>query len=228
MRKVILIYIGLIFLCFLLPAVLTSPFEQTSSIVKNNEQIETQKTHTIKLFHTANDTVEEMNLEEYLYGVVSAEMPASYAEEALKAQAIVARTYTIYKEKNDPVKHGEASICDNSSCCQAWISKEDRLAKWDEDKKNEYWNKIVSAVDSTKGKIIMYEGEPINAFFHSNSGGTTEAPVNVWRGNWVPIFTNGCNCWRRRLFSIQIRNIFNKNGSSRKIKTKSSGSRDKF
>ena len=113
-------------------------------------------------------------------------MPASFEEEALKAQAVVARTYTIYKIVNNDGKHGEADICDDSGCCQAWISKEDRLEKWDEDKREENWNKIVDAVKSTQGKIITYEGKPINAFFHSNSGGATEAPIDVWGGSGYP------------------------------------------
>ena len=117
-------------------------------------------------------------------------MPASFETEALKAQAVVARTYTIYKIVNNNKKHGDADICDDSSCCQAWISKEDRLAKWSEDDRETYWNKIVDAVNSTQGKIITYDGKPINAFFHANSGGATEAPVNVWGRNWIPISSN--------------------------------------
>ena len=113
-------------------------------------------------------------------------MPANFEEEALKAQAVVARTYTIYQITNNQGKHGEADICDSSACCQAWISKEDRLAKWDENEKDANWAKIVEAVDSTSGKIITYEGEPINAFFHSNSGGITETPFNVWGGSGYP------------------------------------------
>ena len=83
-------------------------------------------------------------------------------------------------------KHGSADICDDSSCCQAWISKEDRLKRWDENKQNENWEKIVNAVDTTKGKIITYDGKPINAFFHSNSGGKTETTINVWGGTGYP------------------------------------------
>lgn len=137
---------------------------------------------TINLLHTSDNSIETMNLDEYLIGVVCAEMPASYEMEALKAQAVVARTYTIYKIKNGS-KHENASICDSSLCCQAWISKDNRMARWEEDKKDEYWNKIVSAVDSTKGKVILYQNEPINAFFHSNSGGKTEKPEYVWGGS---------------------------------------------
>lgn len=125
-----------------------------------------------------------MNLDEYLYNVVSAEMPASFELEALKAQAIVARTYTIYKAQNK--KHENADICDDSTCCQAWISKEDRLARWEENTRESNWQKICECVNQTKGKIVTYENKPINAFFHSNSGGITEIPVNVWGGTGYP------------------------------------------
>ena len=83
-------------------------------------------------------------------------------------------------------KHGIADICDDYRCCQAWISKEDRLAKWSENEAESNWRKITEAVDSTQGKIITYNGSPIDAFFHSNSGGTTETANNVWGGDNFP------------------------------------------
>ena len=92
-----------------------------------------------------------MSLDQYLYGVVSAEMPASFDEEALKAQAVVARTYTIYMMQNEK-KHENADICDNPNCCQAWISKKSRFKKWEKDTREENWNRIVEGVDSTKRK----------------------------------------------------------------------------
>jgi stage II sporulation protein D len=137
----------------------------------------------INLLHTDSKEIENISLDEYLLGVVSAEMPASYEIEALKAQAVVARTYTIYQIKNSS-KHENADICDSSLCCQAWISKENRLARWEEEKQDEYWNKIVESVSQTVGKVILYNGEPINAFFHSNSGGKTEIPEYVWGGSY--------------------------------------------
>ena len=198
MKKIFIYFLILIFICFAIPIIFTQEFSSRTSsqdIVNtevSNETIAQESTYnydkynTIKLLHTDTDKVEEIQLDEYLYGVVSAEMPASFEEEALKAQAVVARTYTIYKIVNNDGKHGEADICDDSGCCQAWISKEDRLEKWDEDKREENWNKIVDAVKSTQGKIITYEGKPINAFFHSNSGGATEAPIDVWGGSGYP------------------------------------------
>ena len=118
--------------------------------------------------------------------MVSAEMPASFHEEALKAQAVVARTYTIYTIKKNKGKHGEADICDSYACCQAWISKDERLNKWEEAEKEENWNKVVKTVDSTVAEFITYEGEPINALYHANSGGKTEKPIFVWEGGNYP------------------------------------------
>ena len=196
MKKIFIYFILLIFICFAIPIIFTKNFvdenkkQVTETINLDNTIIESNydynKYNTIKLLHTENNKIEEIALDEYLYGVVSAEMPASFEEEALKAQAVVARTYTIYKIVNNDGKHDKADICDDSSCCQAWISKEDRLAKWNNSEKDENWNKIVNAVNSTAGKIITYEGKPINAFFHSNSGGETEAPIDVWGGSGYP------------------------------------------
>lgn len=195
MRKILLYLFVFILICFSIPILFTKKFEDRKSVSSNlnivnniiQESNYDYKSYTeIKLLHTSNNEVETIKLDEYLYGVVSAEMPASFEEEALKAQAVVARTYTIYKIVNSEGKHGEANICDASTCCQAWISKEDRLNKWDEEAREEYWNKIVNAVNSTQGKIITYDGKPINAFFHSNSGGETEAPIDVWGGSGYP------------------------------------------
>ena len=141
---------------------------------------------TIKLLHADTGEIEELPLDTYLLGVVSAEMPANFEQEALNAQALVARTYTIYSIVHNQDKHGEADICDDSNCCQAWISKEDRMARWEEAERESNWRKIEVAVNTTAGRIITYNGEVIDAFFHSNSGGTTEAPVNVWGGTNYP------------------------------------------
>ena len=196
MKKLIFYFVGIIVIIFLIPVICTSNVKETSaeandvnnviteSVIENNYDY--KQYQTVKLLHTKDNSIEEINLDEYLYGVVSAEMPASFNEEALKAQAVVARTYTIYKIKNNNNKHGEAQICDDSACCQAWISKEDRMAKWPENEREQNWNNILNAVNSTQGKIITYNNEPIDAFFHSNSGGKTEIPINVWGGSGFP------------------------------------------
>lgn len=198
MRKLILSTLTIVLLCFLIPILFSKRFgeKEPTFSADNNEQTEGeydnsiseynyQNYTTIKLLHSKTNEIEEVKLDEYLCNVVSAEMPATFELEALKAQAIVARTYTIYKISNGS-KHEGADICDSASCCQAWISKEDRLARWEESAQEENWNKIVTAVESTIGKVIVYDGKPINAFFHSNSGGKTEIPINVWGGSGFP------------------------------------------
>lgn len=198
MKKVIIYIIGFIIIVFILPVIFTSnpknqeTIAQEENQTKNTEENNTTKTEDmnpyylkyqkIKLLHTNTGEVEELDMNEYLYGVVSAEMPASYEKEALKAQAIVARTYTIYQAMNNRSKHENADICDDYTCCQAWISKDDRFSKWNENEAESNWQKIVECVNETTGKIIVYNGEPINAFFHSNSGGITETSLNIWGG----------------------------------------------
>lgn len=195
MKKFFLYLIFFIFICFIMPILLTKKVKTVESQanvqesdIKTKENVEVNydysKYGTINLLHKKTGEVEQVKLDDYLYNVVSAEMPADYAIEALKAQAIVARTYTIYKCINK--KHENSDICDDSTCCQAWISQEDRKLRWEESKREENWQKICDAVNSTKGKIITYNNKPIDAFFHSNSGGVTELPVNVWGGNEYP------------------------------------------
>ena len=193
MKRYLAYILIFLILCFSIPVIFTNKAKQTiSNNTENKEEPQTvanydyKQYNKVKLLHTSTNKIEELGLDEYLYGVVSSEMPASFEKEALKAQAVVARTYTLYKITNGTKKHGDANICDSSACCQAWISKENRLAKWKEENRTEYWNKIVNAVNETKGKMITYEGKPINAFFHSNSGGYTEAPLNVWGGSGYP------------------------------------------
>ena len=105
------------------------------------------------MLHSATNQVEEIKLDEYLYGVVSAEMPANFENEALKAQAVVARTYTIYKAQNP--KHENADICDDSTCCQAWVSKDVRLSRWEENVRESNWAKIEQCVNETKREKIV-------------------------------------------------------------------------
>ena len=205
MKRFFLYLIFFILICFIIPAILTKKTVTTGvdqseeNMEQNQVQAETKnevkeeanienyqynKYGTIMLLHKKEGNVEEVNIDEYLYHVVSAEMPATFEIEALRAQAIVARTYTIFKILNK--KHDNADICDDSTCCQAWVSKETRLARWNENEREANWQKICNAVNSTKGKIVTYENKPINAFFHSNSGGVTEVPINVWGGTGYP------------------------------------------
>ena len=195
-NKYLIYFMIFVLIIFVLPAICTKRVAGKANKEDKGEQTEEQneeskeeatkhdysKYGTIKLLHKESGQIEELPIDEYLYGVVSAEMPANYEEEALKAQAVAARTYTIYQISNNIGKHGDADICNDFTCCQAWISKENRMQKWSEKDREKNWNKIISAVNDTAGQIITYNNEAINAFFHSNSGGKTELASNVWIG----------------------------------------------
>ena len=117
-----------------------------------------------------------MDMDTYLVGVVLAEMPASFEMEALKAQAVVARTYA-RRAALTGGKHGDGSVCGLYSCCQAYISQEEYLNKGGTE---ENVDKIRSAVEATSGYVVTYQGEPIEATYFSCSGGITEDAVAVW------------------------------------------------
>lgn len=223
MKKVFFIILCIMILIFLIPLVFTKRrILDVSTKIEEEKEIEVidydySKYKTIKLLHKDTNKVEKINLDEYITNVVSAEMPADYELEAIKAQAVVARTYTIYKITTSK-KHDEADICDKSTCCQAWLSKEERFKRWDEDKRILNWNKIVQAVNQTAGKIITYEDKPINAFFHANSGGKTQVPFYVWGGTGYPylqvVETLGEENYSQ--YSSQVK--FTKNGFIEKLK----------
>lgn len=124
----------------------------------------------------SDGTTEEMDMDTYLVGVVLAEMPASFESEALKAQSVVARTYT-RKAYETGGKHGDGSVCANSACCQAYISPDSYLSKGGT---QEGLDKIRAAVAETSGFVLTYGDELIEATYFSCSGGSTEDAAAVW------------------------------------------------
>ena len=122
------------------------------------------------------DTVAEEDLDTYLVGVVLAEMPASFEPEALKAQAVVARTYA-RKAGITGGKHGDGSVCTEPSCCQGYLSEEMYLEQGGTPQAVE---KIKNAVYSTSGQVLTYDGQLIEATYFSCSGGSTEDAAAVW------------------------------------------------
>lgn len=129
-------------------------------------------------------TVMQLPMDEYLGGVLLAEMPASFPLEAQKAQAVVARTYAL-RQRVLGGKHENADLCTDPSCCQAWIRYEDYAEKEGTDAAQTAANQAAQAVRETDGQALFYEGALIDATYFSSSGGRTEAAVEVW-GNDIP------------------------------------------
>lgn len=130
----------------------------------------------------AKETV-QMGLEEYIVHAVAGEMPASYESEALKAQAVAARTYTVRKMRSVGGAGcdlgDEADVCTSSAHCQAYLSTEEMQQRWGEEYET-YLEKITQAVSQTAGEIMLYDGKPIEALYFASSGGKTENAENVF------------------------------------------------
>ena len=130
-----------------------------------------------------------LRMADYLWRVVAAEMPASFEPEALKAQAVTARTYTLYQMGIGPnPNHPDADMCTDINCCQAYIDPEAAAANWG-DSAAVYTEKIASAISATDGQAILYEGAPIDAVFFSSAAGRTLDSVEVWGGS-VPYLSS--------------------------------------
>ncbi|OFI01407.1 amidase enhancer precursor [Clostridium acetireducens DSM 10703] len=141
----------------------------------------------VKIYITKKNKVEKMKLEEYIVGVVAAEMPAEFHIEALKAQAVAARTYAIAHIKSqggNPCKNAlakGADLCDTVHC-QSYIFKEDRLKGWPKENRNKYWNKICKSVKDTEGEIITYNNELVKEpYYFATSSGKTENAKEVFQ-----------------------------------------------
>lgn len=119
---------------------------------------------------------EKMEMDAYLTGVLLAEIPADFHMEALKAQAVAARTYTC-KAFRTGGKHGDGSVCTNSACCQAYLSEEEYLLRGGT---QENLERIRQAVAVTRDFVLGYDGELIEATYFSSSGGSTESAQAVW------------------------------------------------
>ncbi|NCB73522.1 MAG: stage II sporulation protein D [Clostridia bacterium] len=126
-----------------------------------------------------NSEVKQVTMADYLPFALAAEVPASFSEEALKAQAVAARTYILYCTEHANPKHPEADICTEAGCCMAYAEESELRGVWGEDfDKN--MSAIKAAVTDTDGQVLTFEANPILASFHSSSAGKTEDGAELW------------------------------------------------
>lgn len=155
---------------------------KSKNIVFKNSNGDAEK---IKVYITKEHKIKEMNLEEYVLGVVAGEMPAEFSEEALKAQAVAARTFGVahmeaYGGKKYKSTTG-ADVCDTVAC-QVFQSKEDRMNAWPKAKAEEYWDKMEQAVQATSGEVLAYKGKLVmEPYYFAISGGRTENAEDVFK-----------------------------------------------
>lgn len=155
------------------------------------EIIEDVKEELITVYRTNGDVI-NIGLTEYLVGVVAGEMPASFPIEALKAQAVVARTYTMKSLQIGRKLTDSTSTQvykDNNQLRNLWGNDYDR-----------YYQRIYDAVTSTDNICVYYNGDYIDAVYHSTSNGYTEDAVNVW-GNRIPYLQTVASTWDQNVSS---------------------------
>lgn len=200
MKKIILYIVLVIFLMVGIPLIILGGIgsgikvpgiiNQLVDVIPDNpKDTEAEKVIRIKVYDVNQKKIIEMNIEDYIKGVVAAEVPALFEEEALKAQAIAARTFASANMKElgggGCKNYPGADVC-STVHCQAWISKEERFKNWEAENAVNYWNRISNAVESTKGMVLVYDGELARYVkYHSTSGGKTEDSVNVFN-NKIP------------------------------------------
>lgn len=129
----------------------------------------------VKVYLSPESGVTAMPLESYVCGVVAAEMPAAYHEEALKAQAVAARTRAVCQRQSGGCpRHPGADVCGDSGCCQGYAGTAACMAKWGEEYEL-YRQRVIHAAQATADELLLYEDQPITVLYHAISGGVTES-----------------------------------------------------
>ena len=163
----------------LLPLTAVSAAKENVGGASSGEKKPITTTDSFLIYDPESKEVSEVPAADYVFGVVAAEMPASYQPEALKAQAVAAYTYACYKRQSRIDTGGKYDLSADSSDDQGFLSTDKLTEKWG-DKAGEYTEKITAAVSEVLGYMITYEGKPVFAAYHAISGGKTESAGNVW------------------------------------------------
>ncbi|QIZ05739.1 stage II sporulation protein D [Priestia megaterium] len=198
----------LIALTLIIPAVLVLPFSDehrasgklgedlTKTPAKETKAVSTSSDPAVEVavFRTSKSQIENVRLEDYLVGVVAAEMPAEFKEEALKAQALTARTYIVKRLlSKDTLGVPKGAQVTDTQIHQVYMNDDELRREWgmEYDSKKK---KILNAVRATAGQILAYDGEPIDALFFSTSNGYTENSEDYWAGN-IPYLRSVSSPW---------------------------------
>lgn len=175
------------FLCTLLFATFVVLLVVPAVLVRGCVKVERPKPPgevEVSLLVVKENRLVRLPLEEYVCGVVAAEMPAAFELEALKAQSVAARTYVVGRIRglggSGCSLNPQADVCDDPAHDQAWLSRRELRKRWGLFGYYRYWRRIQAAVKATEGLIIKYGSLPIDPLYHSTCGGTTENAEDVW------------------------------------------------
>ena len=188
MKKVILITIILI----ILPFVIVQIFNQVEE-----KETHFEKNQIVRVKREKKNVIEKIPLENYVMGVLSGEMPTTFPMEALKAQAVAARTYVLRKIEYE--KNQEYDVVDTVAN-QVYYSNDELKERWKKEY-NEKINLIQKAVLETKGEYLTYQGQIVNAFFFSTSTGYTENCEEVFQEN-LPYLRSVKSDWEKDISPV--------------------------
>ena len=177
--------------------------------VSIKEEVPLEKKEEIKeievtILDSETSQKENLNLEDYIVGVVAAEMPASFSMEALKAQAVAARSYAMYKINTSKKDYDLVTDVTN----QAYIDKDKMQEKW-QDSFNAYYEKIKTAVAETKNQVLTYDNEVICAFYFAMSNGYTEDSTLVF-GEAKDYIASVDSSWDKNLKNYEVTTTISK------------------
>ncbi len=171
-----------IILCTLLLLPLTALKPNNKSVLALSPALSSSvKTETFKLYNTKTQKTEEISVKDYLFGVLAAEMPVLYHEEALKAQAVAAYTFALFRKEENADK--EYDITDNHLSDQSYISKSEAQILWGNNAES-YTEKINKVLKETERYVMTYDNQPILAVYHAISYGKTEDAKNIWNKDY--------------------------------------------
>ena len=177
-KKIFITSIIFAFTMFLLPLIAIKDSTKAITVSTNIENIpSTASEDYFRILNCDTGKIEKIKAVDYIFGVAAAEMPASYEDEALKAQAVAAYTFSCYKRNAN--KNLDYDLSTDYKTYQSYISKEEARERWGENA-DLYEQKIEKAVKSVSGYILIYQNKPALAVYHAISSGKTESCKNVW------------------------------------------------
>lgn len=197
MKKTAAFFAAVILSAFLLPPLVTAITKNTdnpdTADISNGDAITAgsfSQPFKLTVYNTKTANVEQTELEEYLVGVLAAEMPPTYHTEALKAQAVAARSFILSKaadcmEGASAAEHHGAMVCTDYKHCKAQQNINDAKSKWDARFADDYETKIRQAVNQTGGEYMVYDNKVVKAYFYAISSGKTESCADIW-GKDIP------------------------------------------
>lgn len=197
LKSILISFAVLIFITLIIPTLLVLPFKEEMASSKLSEQLDNSAQIVaseefpidVAVYRTETQTIEQLPLENYVVGVVASEMPADFELEALKAQALAARTYIVKQLlTDDKLGLPEGASVTDTELHQVYKNNDDLKELWGKDYKKKI-DKITTAVSETAGQILTFKGEPIAAQFFSTSNGYTENSEAYWSSPFAYLTT---------------------------------------